>query len=512
MAEADLGPDGSLYFLPKRLGHKTAGMPTSLGALQADWDSNDPCLNGYVARLSPLLDTLVFGTYIPGVAGATAKLHSDGSVYYGGRAEGGFPTTPTALQQETAGGADGTVARLDPSGELIFGTYIGGPDTDVVTQLAVAPDGTVWINPTSCVQCGQHVDRSLVRIDALGERVLAEKPIAVDDLAVDPEGNLIVIDGGDFALGPNPFLETACPLSNLTYLKLSASGEQLFATRLPHGARTAFEGTSDQGLPIIRTNYGRFEIIEDNSSTGVFAGCLLNAANLDPALSAGTIVTLFGTRLGPLEGVGFQLENGRVPTTLGGTQVFVNNEAIPILFSSYGQVNAILPYSTAPGPPIVRVVVLGDMQAIFESAAMDLASGAIFQLDDSENRPAAALNEDSSVNSPSNPARKGSWIALFGTGGGATVPPSLAGEITPLELRPVNRTPVVSVDIPFGQRLTVGWAGGAPGLVAGVTQINVKLPDEMPQTPAWPEGLLPLRVMSPGGSSSTVVTVVVHTN
>ena len=33
MGEADLGPDGSLYYLPKWLGHRTAGMPTSPGAL-----------------------------------------------------------------------------------------------------------------------------------------------------------------------------------------------------------------------------------------------------------------------------------------------------------------------------------------------------------------------------------------------------------------------------------------------------------------------------------------------
>jgi len=328
---------------------------------------------------------------------------------------------------------------------------------------------------SSLVNCCIDVDHTLIRIDALGERVLAEKSIDIGDLAVDPEGNLIVIAEGSFTVGPNPLLETACSLGDLTYLKLSPSGKQLFATRLPNSTRTEFEGTNDRGLPIIRTNFGRFEIIE-GESMGVFAGCVLNAANLAPSLSAGTIVTLFGTRLGPRHGIGFQLENGRVPSSLGGTQVFINGEAIPILFSSYGQVNAILPYSVLPGPPVVRVEVHGELAAIFESASMELASISIFQLDDSPNRPAAALNEDGSVNSPSNPARKGSWIALFGTGGGATVPVSEAGEVTPLELRPLDQTPVVFAGIPGGRVLTVGWAGGAPGLVAGVTQINVKLP------------------------------------
>lgn len=103
LGAAALGPDGSLYFLPKRLGHNSAGMPTSPGALQADCEG-DPCLNGYAAHISPTLDTLLYGTYLPGVLQATAKLHSDGSLYYGGRAEEGFPTTPTAFQREPAGG------------------------------------------------------------------------------------------------------------------------------------------------------------------------------------------------------------------------------------------------------------------------------------------------------------------------------------------------------------------------------------------------------------------------
>jgi len=36
------------------------------------------------------------------------------------------------------------------------------------------------------------------------------------------------------------------------------------------------------------------------------------------------------------------------------------------------------------------------------------------------------LNEDGTVNSPRNPAKRGSRVVLFGTGGGATVPPSVA--------------------------------------------------------------------------------------
>jgi uncharacterized protein (TIGR03437 family) len=64
-----------------------------------------------------------------------------------------------------------------------------------------------------------------------------------------------------------------------------------------------------------------------------------------PALS----FTIFGSKLGPSQGAGFQLANGEVPTSLGGTQVLVNGEPAPILYSSYGQLNLILPYSLPAG-------------------------------------------------------------------------------------------------------------------------------------------------------------------
>ena len=65
------------------------------------------------------------------------------------------------------------------------------------------------------------------------------------------------------------------------------------------------------------------------------------------SISPGAIVALFGSALGPSQGVGFQLVNGQVPTSLGGTQVLVNGEPTPILYSVSGQLNVILPYSLA---------------------------------------------------------------------------------------------------------------------------------------------------------------------
>ena len=496
--ETALGVDGSVFFLPKWLGKFRARMPASRGALQADC-AGDPCTNGYAARLSPSLDRLLYGTYLPGIVMATAKLHSDGSVYYAGSAGPGFPATPGAYQPRVAGNYDGIVARLDPSGAtLLFATYIGGADTDWILRMAVAPNGSVWAAVSSFVQCCVNIKYRLVRLNAKGERLLADKPIDVGDLAVDRDGNLHATAAGQFTVGPDAFQAHACAWSYLAYLKLNPSGEQLFATYLPAGAGSDFDGTSARGLPVLPIGDERFEIVE-GQSMGAFAGCVVDAASFGnpDTVSPGGIVTLFGSRMGPREGIGFRLEDGRVPTTLGGTRVLVNGEPVPILFASYWQLNVILPYSLPVGTwTKIQVETNGIRWNELGSSRVQRAGISLFRLDDSPNRPAAALNEDGTLNSPRNPAKKGSRVMLFGTGGGPTVPPSVAGEVTPLEPRPLEYGALVQ--ILGGAMLPVEYAGAAPSLVTGVTQINVKLPETIPDVPDFPRGLLPLSVVTPG--------------
>lgn len=337
IGETALGPDGSLYFMPVSLGDYSAKMPVTTGALLSEC-SGDPCLSAYAAHLSPDLGRLLYGTYLPGIVQATARLHSDGSVYFAGSAGEHFPVTRRAYQPELAGGRDAIVARLDPSGgSLIFGTYIGGAATDMTFDIAVAPDGSVWAAVTSYVECCIDIEHRLVRLDPKGERVLADKAIYVWDLTVEPNGDLFAIVGGDIQVTAGAFLAHSC--SGLGYVRLNPRGEQLFSTYLPTGASPEFQGTGENGLPILAVRDGFFRVAEEQSNV-VFTGCVFDAASLGAGvLSPGAIVTLFGSRMGPLEGVAFQLGNGRVPTTLGGTRVLVNGEPIPLLFVSYWQVN-----------------------------------------------------------------------------------------------------------------------------------------------------------------------------
>lgn len=501
IGESRLGADGSLHFIPKWLGKTSARMPVSAGARQGSCPGT-PCTNAYAAHLTPGLDRLLYGTYLPGVT-HWSELHSDGSVYYAGTAPEGFPTTAGAYQPRSAGGYDAIVARLDPQGRtLLFGTYIGGADTDWILRMAVAPDGSAWVSVSSFVQCCVDIRYRLVRLDARGEKALVDKPLSVGDMTVDAQGNLLATAEGPFQISDDAFVGNACNSFYLGYVKLSPAGEQLFASYLPGDTSTDFDRSLDPAHPLLSIGGKRYEVAE-GQSMGAFAGCIVDAAEFSSSNvpSPGQIITIFGSGLGPKEGAAFELVDGRVPSTVGGTRVLVNGEPAPVLFASRWQVNAILPFSLVIGSP-AQVQISRDGAAGFQfvTPTTQRASMSLFMLDGSAARPAAALNEDWTVNSPGNPAKKGSRLVLYGTGGGAVIPALTAGEVTPLEPRPLAVP--ARVRIAGGDFLTVEYSGAAPALVAGVNQINVKLPDEVPVVNGFPPGILPLVVETAGSSNS----------
>jgi uncharacterized protein (TIGR03437 family) len=83
-------------------------------------------------------------------------------------------------------------------------------------------------------------------------------------------------------------------------------------------------------------------------------------------------------------------------------------------------------------------------------------------------------NSDGTQNAPTNPARPGDFITIYGTGGGTLNAPGLTGQgwgLAPLS----NLVLGVSVFV-GGVNATVLYAGSAPTLESGVFQINAVLP------------------------------------
>jgi uncharacterized protein (TIGR03437 family) len=506
-----LGPDGSVYFLPVSLGQSSGQMPVSSNALQAT--CSNPCPSGYAAHLSAALNQLIFGTYLPG-SPQTSRLHTDGSIYYAGTSFAGFPATAGAYKTQLSGEQDAIVARLGPAGDkLIFGTYIGGEGSDQISRMAVAQDGSVWAALQSHQDCCADIDSRVIHLDALGTRIIAERSLVVDDIAVDPDGNLVAIAGGEITASPEaPVMGPCSATSPFSYVKIGPDGHSLFSSYLPAAFENGFHGTSSRGLPILIIEGEPTEMVE-GAPMGPYAGCVLDSAALGNSdrVSPGEIVTLFGSKLGPQQGVEFQLVNGRVPTALGGTRVLVNGVAIPLIYVSYGQINAILPFTlTVDEFPVIQVEVGGVLGNRLDDSRVIQAGVTLFGTPGPTIRGtkyvyAAALNEDGTLNTAANPAKKGSRIVLYGTGGGVTIPASDAGEISPLRARPVAAT------IEAGSALTkllVDYAGSAPALIAGAIQVNVKLPDTLPALADFPAGALPMTVFGPpNGYDSGAVLV-----
>ncbi len=207
-----------------------------------------------------------------------------------------------------------------------------------------------------------------------------------------------------------------------------------------------------------------------------------NAASFTSgAIAAGEIITIFGTALGPDTGVAVTQDlivKGQMPTALGGVQVLVNGYAAPLLYAGATQISAIVPYEIN-SPAYVRnlnvtVKYLGQTSNGVSTTQAPAAPG-IFTANSSGNGPGAILNPDSSTNSSDRPAHPGEIVVLYLTGEGQTIPGGISGRITPA-MAPFTEpvlAPMVTID---GQPATVVFYGEAPGMVAGVLQVNVQVP------------------------------------
>ncbi len=200
---------------------------------------------------------------------------------------------------------------------------------------------------------------------------------------------------------------------------------------------------------------------------------IVDAANYaGNGVAPGEIVVLFGSNLGPANLLSFSVVNNSVPTTLGGTRVLFDGVAASIIYTSANQVAAIVPVGVASKANVlVTVEYLGSVSAVFQ-VPVKAVKPALFTTDASGRGAGAILNQDNTVNTAANPARRETVVSFYLTGAGLTSPIGVDGQIVSTIANLVNP---VSVTI-NGQATVVQYAGNAPSLVPGVAQINVKLP------------------------------------
>jgi uncharacterized protein (TIGR03437 family) len=226
------------------------------------------------------------------------------------------------------------------------------------------------------------------------------------------------------------------------------------------------------------------------------------ASSASGGIAPGEIITIKGTGLGPPSGVSFSVDaiSGNVDSILAGTQVFFGGIASPITYTSAAQINAIVPYEIA-GQSQVAMQVQYQGASVATSIAVAVAEPAAFTLNGTGAGQAAAVNQDGSLNGPSNPAAKGSYVTIYFTGGGQTNPPGVTGSVTGAVLKWLTQSISVTVG---GQPATVSFDGSAPTFVDGVNQLNIRLANNTPS------GTQPLVVAVGGASSPATATLSVQ--
>jgi uncharacterized protein (TIGR03437 family) len=216
----------------------------------------------------------------------------------------------------------------------------------------------------------------------------------------------------------------------------------------------------------------------------IFPDCVVNAASyVGGGVAPGEIVTIFGSVIGPADLAPFRVgENRRLATTLAETRILFNGTAAALLYVSDKQSSAIVPYDVAARSSV-------DIQVEYKGVRSDAVTvpvlpsrPGIFTADGSGKGPGAILNEDGSLNSPSNPARRGSIVTLFATGGGEAAPGILDGQIL-TDVLPRTSLPV-SILFDLGSSefqvppkpAEVLYAGAVSGSVTGLLQLSVRVP------------------------------------
>jgi len=199
---------------------------------------------------------------------------------------------------------------------------------------------------------------------------------------------------------------------------------------------------------------------------------------------------VFGDTFGlDFSGKATVLVNGRLPTTLDGLCLYVNNVRAPLFFLSSTQINFQVPEVPSSGTVGVQVAQFcgapNELRSSIESVTVSLATPEFFYFKrnpDGKN-PIAAINavNGNRIGSPGLipganfvPAAPGDILTLFFTGGGSTNPMFAPGELSGTA---ASVTGLVAITIGGTQLdpVDVLYIGVAPGF-AGLYQLNLRVP------------------------------------
>jgi uncharacterized protein (TIGR03437 family) len=234
----------------------------------------------------------------------------------------------------------------------------------------------------------------------------------------------------------------------------------------------------------VRADPAVFPIDNTVPTAPLSAGAILNAASFAAGpICPGEIITILGD-----------------PDFTVSPIVLINGTRATILYAGPGQINAVAPFGlNLTQAANIEVQASGRAIGSVSSPVAPVAP-AIFTQAGGGTGAGAILNQDYSTNSLASPASAGSIVMVYGTGFGAVSPPVPDGQPA---AGPAATTLPVTATI-GGISAEVTYAGSAPDLIAGVAQVNVRVPKGLPANSAMPIRLSIGGVVTPAGVTIAV--------
>lgn len=409
----------------------SADFPVTAGAAQPTFHGEitlGPLRFGdaFVTKLDPSGSKLLYSTYLGGSApdsGFAIAVDGAGAAYVaGGTHSADFPTTAAAAQRTYGGGAfpqfrgDAFVVKLSPAGSIVYSTFLAATQSGAANGIVVDGIGNAYVGTS-------------------------------------PNTSVLSLDGSSVLTSP--------AFSGL--FAVSNQGAVFFA-----------------GQTLSHLFFSTLDAVQPRFGGGVYDAMIVKTEFAQPALPWITnIVNAAGLRSGtPAFYPVFQVAPGEIITILGSgfdtnTSVVFDGLPAPIIYVQANQINAVVPFGVAGPSTEIALKQSGKSIALGTMDVLD-AVPALFTIDVSGHGQAAVLNQDGTVNSATNRAARGSVISVFLTGAGRMTPAQPDGSLGPLA--PPFPVPILGVGASIGRIL---YAGAAPGLVAGVVQVNILISNEV---------------------------------
>ena len=321
-------------------------------------------------------------------------------------------------------------------------------------------------------------------------------------VAVDVAGNLYIADLGYNAIRK---VSAAGIISRIAGdLEYEYSGDGGAAPNARFSGPWSIAVDAAGNLYVADFDNNAIRLLRPIASTLTLTAITNAASNLSGAVSPGEIVVVYGSGLGPEQIVQAKLNIvDKFDTHLAGTSVSFDGIPAVVIYASSTQVAAVVPYGIS-GPSTSATITNQGNAGSSASMAITSSTPALFTQNSTGTGPAAAINQDGSINDPEHAAAIGSIVLLFATGEGRTSPAGIDGKIAQL---PLPR-PLLPVSVTIGgQTITPLYAGGAPGLVSGLMQVNVQIPAGAASGPGQ---AMPVTITVGDNSSQAGVTLFVN--